>query len=126
MNSASLSTHSLPTLVDVPHWSLPPVPDAPVASDEFLRAVGAAARSMPAELHDSLVEFADRPCRSGAIVLRGLPVGSLPHTPASPTALTNKDNVSEFVLLSAARRLGQPVGYLPEHGGDQFRFQSYV
>jgi len=29
-----------------------------------------------------------------------------------------KDRVSEFALLTVARRLGQPVGYLPEHGGD--------
>ncbi len=28
------------------------------------------------------------------------------------------NNISEFALLTVARRLGQPVGYAPEHGGD--------
>ena len=69
-------------------------------------------------VHDALVDFADRTPDAGAIVLRGAPVGELPPTPPSPTAPTGKDLVSEFVLLSVARRLGQPVGYLPEHGGD--------
>ena len=74
--------------------------------------------SLPPEVHDALVDFADHAPQSGAVVLRGLPVGELPLTPDSPTARVTKDPTSEFVLLAAARRLGQPVGYLPEHGGD--------
>ncbi len=116
--STVTSSHALPEIIDVPHWLIPHVPEGPVASEEFIRAAGTAARTMPAELHDSLVAFADNPPRAGAIVLRGLPVGELPHTPSSPTEHTNKGHTSEFVLLSVARRLGQPVGYLPEHGGD--------
>ena len=41
----------------------------------------------------------------------------MPATPSTPTEATTKDSVSEFVLLTVARRLGQPVGYEPEHGG---------
>jgi len=55
---------------------------------------------------------------SGALLVKGLPVGDLPPTPSSPTALVRKDGVSERGLLGVARRLGEPVGYLPEHGGD--------
>jgi len=73
---------------------------------------------MPAIVHDALVQFADRGHQSGAMLLRGLPVGTLPWTPPSPLAPVGKDWVSEFTLLTVARRLGQPVGYRPEHGGD--------
>ena len=110
--------HLEPGVVTVPTWHLPHVPDLPVGSPEFVHAAGCAARTMPAALHDQLVAFADEAPAAGAVVFRGLPVGSLPHTPASPTEATTKDPTSEFVLLAAARRLGQPVGYLPEHGGD--------
>ena len=58
------------------------------------------------------------PDRSGALLLRGMPVGDLPATPSTPTTPADKDHVSEFTLLTVARRLGQPVGYGPEHGGD--------
>jgi len=96
-----------------------PVPSHTAFGDEaFVRAAGHAARLIPAAIHDALVDFVDAPPQTGAIVLRGLPVGELPLTPASPTATTIKDLVSEFTLLTVARRLGQPVGYLPEHGGD--------
>jgi alpha-ketoglutarate-dependent taurine dioxygenase len=47
-----------------------------------------------------------------------MPVGRPAPTPASPTAPTTKDSTSEATLLAVARHLGEPVGYLPEHGGD--------
>ena len=84
----------------------------------FVRAAGHAGASLPAEVHDALVDFADFPHESGALVLRGVPVGHLARTPATPTTPAEKDAVSEFALLTVARRLGQPVGYGPEHGGD--------
>jgi alpha-ketoglutarate-dependent taurine dioxygenase len=73
---------------------------------------------MPTAVHDALVDFADFPHESGAVILRGVPVGTLPPTPATPTTPAQKDPLSEFALLTVARRLGQPVGYGPEHGGD--------
>ncbi len=69
-------------------------------------------------MHDALVDFMDEPDRSGALLLRGMPVGRLSRTPETPTAHTDKDDTSEMTLLSVARCLGQPIGYLPEHGGD--------
>ena len=94
-----------------------PPRDVAVASAAFVRAAAHASRSLPSVVHDALVDFADDGHPSGALVIRGLPVGDLPPTPASPCTTTTKDHVSEFVLLAAARRLGQPVGYAPEHGG---------
>lgn len=88
-------------------------PDDP----SFVRAAGHAGRLLPASTFDALVDLTDEPGPTGALLLRGVPVGDLPATPAHPTDPTSKDHVSEFALLSVARRLGQPVGYLPEHGG---------
>ena len=104
--------------MESPEWATFSVPDGPCGSDTFITAAGHAARQMPAAIHDALVDFTDTPPQAGAIVLRGLPIGDLPTTPESPTAPYDKPLVSEFTLLTVARRLGQPVGYLPEHGGD--------
>lgn len=114
----TLTAHVQPTVIESTMWPTMPVPSCPIGDDAFVRAAGHAARLLPAEIHDALVDFTDAPPQAGAIVLRGLPVGELPLTPPSPTAATDKDHVSEFTLLTVARRLGQPVGYLPEHGGD--------
>lgn len=114
----TLTEHVLPTIIDSPAWASLPVPSGAAIDEAFVSAAGHAARLMPAVIHDALVDFTDAPPQAGAIVLRGLPVGELPLTPPSPTAVTAKDRVSEFTLLTVARRLGQPVGYLPEHGGD--------
>jgi L-asparagine oxygenase len=85
---------------------------------DLVRAAGHAARLLPADVHDALVDFSDVADRSGALVLRGVPVGDVPPTPSRPTEPTAKDLTSELSLLAVARRLGQPVGYAPEHGGD--------
>jgi L-asparagine oxygenase len=115
--------HASPEVVDTDAWSAieraaAAMANVAVGSHEFVRAAGHAARLLPAAAHDALVDFGDQPAQTGALLLRGLPVGLLPHTPPSPTAHVAKDRISEFVLLTAARRLGQPVGYEPEHGGD--------
>jgi hypothetical protein len=88
-------------------------PDHPV----FVGAAGRFGRRLPATVFDALVDFADEPHASGALLLRGVPAGDVPATPPTPIGSGTKDFVSEFVLLAIARRLGQPVGYLPELGG---------
>ena len=97
--------------------ALPTPPNCPVDHPDFVRAAGHARRLLPADIHDTLVDFADSPPRSGVLLLRNLPVGQLPATPPTPTTATTKDSASEFVLLTVARCLGQPVGYQPEHNG---------
>jgi alpha-ketoglutarate-dependent taurine dioxygenase len=95
------------------------LPDRHVAVDDpaFVAAAARAARLLPASVHDAVCAFADEPPESGALVLRGVPIGNVPATPPHPRAETAKDRVSEFTLLTIGRRLGQPVGYAPEHGG---------
>ena len=114
----TLTEHASPAVVESPTWPHMRIPAGAFGDDAFVNAAGHAARHMPAVIHDALVDFTDAPPQTGAIVLRGLPVGELPLTPESPTAPYSKPLVSEFTLLTVARRLGQPVGYLPEHGGD--------
>ena len=95
------------------------MPDATApGAPAFLRAAGHAGRDLPAEVHDAVVDFTDDPGPSGTLLLHDMPVGDLPTTPARPTDPTVKDHTSEFTLLTVARRLGHPVGYLPEHGGE--------
>ncbi len=88
---------------------------APTEPDP-VAAAGRAARSLPAVVHDALVGFTDRAERSGALLVRGVPLGPVPATPPSPTAAPTTP-VATFVVLTVARRLGQPVGFAPEHGG---------
>lgn len=95
------------------------VPTDLAADDEaFIAAAARAGRLLPPAVHKALAELADRSQPSGALVVRGLPVGDVPATPDSPRQHSAKDRVSEFVLLAVARRLGEPVGYAPEHGGE--------
>jgi L-asparagine oxygenase len=114
----TLIHHAQPIAVTSPAWPNMHIPSLTAGPEQFVRAAGHASRSLPAVVHDALVDFADDAHQSGALLLRGLPIGDLPSTPRSPTSPAGKDSVSEFTLLTIARRLGQPVGYEPEHGGD--------
>ena len=84
---------------------------------DFMRAAGHARRQLPAEVHNALVDFADQSPRDGFLLLRNVEIGDVPPTPSSPREASSKDLRSEFVLLTMARCLGQPVGYRPEHNG---------
>jgi L-asparagine oxygenase len=88
-----------------------------VTDAEFVRAAGHATRLLPDPVHRALVDFSDYGDPSGALLIRGVPTGTVPSTPHSPLEVGKPDTTSEFCLLTAARQLGQPVGYLPEHGG---------
>jgi alpha-ketoglutarate-dependent taurine dioxygenase len=116
--SAPPAEHALPPMVVHPGTPLATTPDLDPCSEAFVNAAGHANRLLPAVIHDALVDFVDQPHRSGALLIKGMPIGELPPTPATPTTPASKDHTSEFSLLTVARRLGQPVGYEPEHGGD--------
>lgn len=74
-------------------------------------------RALPAGLVGVLENFRKVSEPTGCLLIRGLPVGDLPPTPAHPTAPTAKDLSTERLLLAIAASLGEPVGYQPEHGG---------
>jgi hypothetical protein len=108
---------TLPT-VDASGWHVAPA-DA-LGSDlgeELVHAAAVGARTLPADVDDALLRFTVTPPRAGALLLRNAPIGELPPTPPSPAAPVVKNLATELTLLTVARRLGQPVGYVPEHGG---------
>ncbi len=102
---------------DAPSRTATALPDTPPV-EALVAAARRTAGELPATVVGAVAGFAAAPHRSGALVLRGMPVGDLPPTPPSPTAPTVKDRTSELSLLSVACTLGEPVGYEPEHGGD--------
>lgn len=85
--------------------------------DESLVTVVELDRILPPVVRDALAGLAFDAGPAGSLLLRGCPTGAVPTTPAATTTATNKDLVSELILLAVARTLGEPVGYTPEHGG---------
>ncbi|CAN5689266.1 clavaminate synthase family protein [soil metagenome] len=100
------------------HWAaiVDAVPTSAIESATFVEAAGRGAELLPASVLRALTQLSD-PTSTGAVLIKGVPSGAIPRTPPTPTTRTEKDHVSEFVLLSVARALGEPVGYAPEHGG---------
>ena len=85
----TLTHHAEPIAIDVSDLAdvahRPRSQRIPTASSASFGPPATPARSLPAEVHDALVDFADSPHQSGALLLRGLPVGDLPPTPPTPT-----------------------------------------
>jgi L-asparagine oxygenase len=94
-----------------------PLPATRALDEAFVQAASAASRVLPAEVRDAARQFARDPGPSGVLLLRSMPVGDVPTTPQHPGAPTDKDRTSEFTLLTIARLLGEPIGYVQEHGG---------
>lgn len=105
-----------PPTVDAAEWRVD-TPTSTVLDESTVDAAARAGRDLPIEVDIALGRFASAPDRPGALLIRHVPIGALPPTPPSPAAPTTKDLRTEHLLLTVARRLGQPVGYLPEHGG---------
>jgi L-asparagine oxygenase len=83
--------------------------------DAFVRAASRA--PLPAAIEASLRAFAADSGDAGTQLLRHMPIGRVPATPAGPGIATGKDTTSERTLMAVASRLGEPVGYVQEHGG---------
>jgi len=114
--------HRSPPSLDVSGevWSFADVPasGSDLSGPEVARSMRRNVRRLPERLFDALLEFADEGNDTGALWMRGFPVGDLPPTPASPSESFTKDLRSELTLLTVGRLLGQPVGYLPENNGN--------
>ncbi|MGA7759346.1 MAG: TauD/TfdA family dioxygenase [Ilumatobacteraceae bacterium] len=117
MNPVIDTLVALPS-VDASGWSVAAVDE--LGSDlgeDLVHAAAVGARTLPADVDDALLRFTVAPPRAGALLLRNVPIGELPPTPPTPDTPVAKDLATELALLTVARRLGQPVGYVPEHGG---------
>lgn len=116
MSPTATTTHCAPASVDATGWVLAASPGHEL-DEKLIQLAASGARDLPFAVDDAITAFASRPHRSGALLIRNAPIGALPPTPETPTARVDKDLSTELVLLTVARRLGQPVGYVPEHGG---------
>src|SRR5262245_11730471 len=90
---------------------------APALDEEFVVLAHRTGGTLPAELRARVSAFAADPGPEGFLLLRGMPVGAVPPTPPRPGVLTGKDRISERTLLAIACLLGEPIGYVQEHGG---------
>jgi len=105
------------------HWSgssapTPLSPDASYGDPASLNFLAQTFQVFPEHVRAAFSAFRSNPSASGALLVRGLPIGDLPPTPPSPRSILEKDHGTETLLLAAASGLGFPVGYAPEHGGD--------
>jgi L-asparagine oxygenase len=133
--NTTLFMHCEPPTVAVDGWPLQSFADVSIPTvrngltEEFIRAAGCASQDLSTDVRRSVKQFTVDAGRSGALLLKGVAVGQLPATPATPEAAAAlsegqvpsqscKTLQSEFALLAVAQLLGQPVGYLPELGGD--------
>ena len=109
-----------PTAPAVEVLGLEPLDARTIITEALVTQAGCAVRLLPAPVFDALSLFSTDPGPAGALLLRDVPIGDVPSTPPTPHAANNsgKSLTSELSLLTVARALGQPVGYLPEHGGD--------
>jgi L-asparagine oxygenase len=114
--TSATATHCAPASVDAADWVIRTTPGEEL-DEELVRLAAMGARHLPVEVDDAIVRFASESHRSGALLIRNAPIGELPLTPATPESPVDKDLATELTLLTVARRLGQPVGYVPEHGG---------
>ncbi len=101
---------------DATSWTAAPI-DRVELDEALVHEAAMRGRILPIAVDEALARFASRSNRAGALLVRNIPIGTLPPTPAAPGEPTDKDLATELALLTVARRLGEPVGYVPEHGG---------
>lgn len=83
---------------------------------ELVTEAGIALQNVDPNIWEALHTFRHNGC--GSLLLRDLPTGMLGPTPSTPSEPGVKDRISEIVLTAISLALGEPVGYLPEQGGD--------
>jgi len=90
----------------------------PVTDPEaFARAARDAIPALPAALRAALAAFGRRCSPSGAMLVRGVPVGHLPPTPRDPRSLGGLRLPAAGCLGVIAAVLGDQIGYAPELSG---------
>ena len=67
-----VTRHARPPVIDNDGATIAPAPDAEFGSAAFVSAAGYAGRLLPQAIHDAIVDFTDKPHRTGAILLKNL------------------------------------------------------
>ena len=99
-------------------WPIVDLPMPGSTDDDLIRVAQRTTRMLPTAVGEALDDLRRGAPQAGALLLRGLPIGDLPPTPSTPRHAVLDDRRSELTLLTVACRLGEPVGYEPEHGGE--------
>ncbi|MFD5147851.1 TauD/TfdA family dioxygenase [Streptomyces sp. NPDC058401] len=94
--------------------------DYSLHSSDLLHAVELAAAALPSEVRRALISFRDQGNTSGTLLLRGLPLGSLPATPDRPEDEPDWTEVSVATLsqLMVMSVLGRAISYRDEKNGN--------
>jgi L-asparagine oxygenase len=106
-----------PSIMATGSWPTP-VGTSGTIAEETVESAGRAVAELPHAVRTGLADFTRNPGPTGGLLLRGVPIGPLPATPPTPRAATGAEMHTPFTLLTVARALGEPVGYLPEQAGD--------
>ncbi|MEV4739344.1 TauD/TfdA family dioxygenase [Streptomyces sp. NPDC049555] len=90
-----------------------------VDSPEWVAAARDAWSEFPAALRRALADYRRDSGRTGALLVRGLPVGEeeLPDTPSAPDSVQRTATVAAGVLTAVACGLGDPAAFRPEKTG---------
>ncbi|MCZ9349765.1 TauD/TfdA family dioxygenase [Streptomyces mutabilis] len=89
-------------------------------STDLLHSVELASAALPGEVRRALIAFRDQGNTGGALLLRGLPIGTLPATPDRPEAEPHWADVpvatlSQLMVMSV---LGRSISYSDEKNGN--------
>ncbi|MFH7599310.1 TauD/TfdA family dioxygenase [Streptomyces racemochromogenes] len=99
--------------------ALAPVADGRIDTPEWVDAARTAWCDLPVGLRRALRSFRRDSGPSGALLVRGLPVGeeTLPETPTVRGSVQRTADVAAAVLLTVASGLGDPAAFRPEKTG---------
>jgi L-asparagine oxygenase len=88
--------------------------------EDFLVSLAMVSAQLPKQVVRELQEFRTNPRSPGILLLDGLPIDDvIPDTPANARRSMDKTSyISEGSLLSVAKLLGEPYGYLEEKNGE--------
>ncbi|KAA6215515.1 L-asparagine oxygenase [Streptomyces albofaciens JCM 4342] len=88
-----------------------------IDSPDWLARARRAWPRLPTGLVSGLREYRRDSGPTGTLLVRGLPLGQVPPTPAEPGSVQREGTVAAAVLAMIASGLGDPVAYRPEKTG---------
>jgi L-asparagine oxygenase len=96
-----------------------PVADGAIDDQAWIAEAGLLSHDLPASLRKSLTTYQRDPGRTGALLIRGLPVdeSSIPQTPMVSGSAQRKATIPAASLMLVASTLGDPIAYRPEKSG---------
>lgn len=96
-----------------------PVASGTIDDQAWIAEARLLSHDLPASLRKSLATYRRDPGRTGALLIRGLPVdeSGLPETPMVSGSAQRKATVPAALLMLVASTLGDPIAFRPEKSG---------